>query len=64
MNILTFDIEEWFHILDNESTRSSREWASFESRIAENMPRLLDFLAERGQQATFFCLGWVCAREK
>lgn len=22
MNILTFDIEEWFHLLDNESTKT------------------------------------------
>ena len=29
MNILTFDIEEWFHILDNDSTSSENEWKNF-----------------------------------
>ena len=27
MNILTFDIEEWFHILDNDSTKTIKEWS-------------------------------------
>ena len=33
MNILTFDIEEWFHILDNNSTKTEKEWSNYESRI-------------------------------
>ncbi len=59
MNILTFDIEEWFHILDNNSTRTQREWAGYEVRIYENVDRLLTMLQEKGQKATFFCLGWI-----
>ena len=30
---LTFDIEEWFHILDNKETKSISEWNKFDSRI-------------------------------
>lgn len=26
MNILTFDVEEWFHLLDNDSTRTETQW--------------------------------------
>jgi len=62
MNVLTFDIEEWFHILDNRSTRSCSEWEKFESRIEANMPRLLDLLAGIEQKATFFCLGWIAEK--
>jgi polysaccharide deacetylase family protein (PEP-CTERM system associated) len=62
MNVLTFDIEEWFHILDNRSTRSCLQWEGFESRIEANMPRLLDFLTGQGQKATFFCLGWIAEK--
>jgi len=62
MNVLTFDIEEWFHILDNRSTRSCSEWERFESRIEANMPRLLDLLAGMEQKATFFCLGWIAEK--
>ena len=29
MNILTFDIEDWFHILDNEASKSEKQWKNF-----------------------------------
>lgn len=62
MNVLTFDIEEWFHILDNDSTRTESEWSHYERRLDANMDRIFGFLNERHLKATFFCLGWV-ARE-
>ena len=33
MNILTFDIEEWFHLLDNDSTKTEKKWGNYEFRI-------------------------------
>lgn len=62
MNILTFDIEEWFHILDNDSTRTEKEWSNYEYRLDKNMERIFELLDRKNQKATFFCLGWV-ARE-
>jgi peptidoglycan-N-acetylglucosamine deacetylase len=62
MNILTFDIEEWFHILDNDSTKTEADWAKYPSRIDENMERIFQLLSETNQQATFFCLGWVARK--
>ena len=62
MNILTFDIEEWFHILDNNSTKTEMDWAKYPSRIHENMERIFQLLEETNQQATFFCLGWVARK--
>jgi polysaccharide deacetylase family protein (PEP-CTERM system associated) len=59
MNILTFDVEEWFHILDYESTKTASEWSGYESRIRRNMERIVNILQRRGQKATFFCLGWI-----
>jgi len=59
MNILTFDIEEWFHILDNDSTKTVKEWTKYESRIHKNMERIFDLLEKHNQKATFFCLGWI-----
>jgi hypothetical protein len=44
MKILTFDIEEWFHILDNDSTKTVREWSNYETRIHSNMDRIFDCL--------------------
>ncbi|MFW5982885.1 MAG: polysaccharide deacetylase family protein [bacterium] len=59
MNILTFDIEEWFHILDNESTKTAKKWKNFEVRIHKNMERIFDILEKTNTKATFFCLGWI-----
>jgi len=59
MNILTFDVEEWFHILDNDSTKTEKEWVNYEYRLDFNMDRILNLLSKRGQKATFFCLGWI-----
>ena len=59
MNILTFDIEEWFHILDNESTKSSVQWKNYEVRIHQNRKRIFNILKHTITKATFFCLGWV-----
>ena len=59
MKILTFDIEEWFHILDHESTRDESSWNKYENRIEKNMDRIFQILANNNKNATFFCLGWV-----
>lgn len=59
MNILTFDIEEWFHILDHKSTQGESDWAKFDYRIHENCDRILNYLDETKQKASFFCLGWI-----
>lgn len=59
MNILTFDIEEWFHILDNDSTRTEKEWANFESRIHRNMETIYGILDDTKVKASFFVVGWI-----
>jgi len=62
LKILTFDIEDWFHLLDHPGTASVDAWASFESRISENVDYILDQLDMRDQIATFFILGWVAEK--
>jgi peptidoglycan-N-acetylglucosamine deacetylase len=59
MNILTFDIEEWFHILDNGSTKTINEWKQYEVRIHQNMDRIFSILEKTNTRATFFCVGWI-----
>ena len=59
MNILTFDVEEWFHLLDFDATRTEAEWGSYEVRIYENVDRILDILERTNTKATFFIIGWV-----
>jgi polysaccharide deacetylase family protein (PEP-CTERM system associated) len=59
MRILTFDIEDWFHLLDNPSTKTHTEWCNYETRIKYNVERILNILANNQIKATFFCLGWI-----
>lgn len=62
MNILTFDIEEWFHLFENSYTNDVKNWCSYESRIHKNMDRIFEFLEDNNQKATFFCVGWLAKK--
>ncbi|MFC4922179.1 MULTISPECIES: polysaccharide deacetylase family protein [Bradyrhizobium] len=56
---MTFDIEDWFHLLEHEETANEHQWSRFESRIQRNTDQILECLAEADVKATFFCLGWI-----
>ena len=58
-NILTVDVEEWFHILEVEGGYSRDDWASLESRVEANTDELLALFAASGTTGTFFVVGWV-----
>ena len=62
MNILTFDIEDWFHILDNDPSKSENDWNKFDSRIQFGLEKILNILNENDVKATFFVLGWVAKK--
>ena len=62
MNILTFDIEDWFHILDNKKTKTENEWSNFESRVHRNMEVIYELLEKNNLKATFFILGWIAEK--
>ena len=62
MKILTFDIEEWFHLLDNDSTKSEKDWSNFESRIRLGMDIIFDVVDTTNNKATFFVVGWMAEK--
>lgn len=59
MNILTFDVEEWFHLLDCDATRTEEQWKNYEVRIYDNVNRIFRLLDETNTKATFFIIGWI-----
>lgn len=59
MKILTFDIEDWFHILETYHNDNYTHWEKYEKRIHLGTNLILDLLEKYEQKATFFCLGWV-----
>lgn len=62
MKILTFDIEDWFHILDNPHTKGPSEWSKFESRLEPNMDIIFSILSDNNLKATFFVVGWIAKK--
>lgn len=58
-NVLSIDLEDWFHVLDAEASPDIRRWSQMESRIEKNTMQLLDLLRREKTLCTFFVLGWV-----
>jgi Predicted xylanase/chitin deacetylase len=59
MNILTFDIEEWFHC---DFISDSSTWINYEVRIHGATDLILETLDERKIKGTFFILGWIAEK--
>ena len=62
LNILSVDVEEWFHILDIEGLPDTDAWAKLEPRVDTNFRRMLDTFDTHGVRVTAFFLGWVAER--
>jgi polysaccharide deacetylase family protein (PEP-CTERM system associated) len=61
-NILTVDVEDYFHPTEVQRTVDPARWDSFPSRVEEATSIVLDLLDAAGVKATFFILGWVARR--
>ena len=59
MNILTFDIEEWFHC---DFISSDKNWSNYEVRIHKNTDFILGVLSKHKRKASFFILGWIAEK--
>ena len=59
MNILTFDIEDWYNC---DFNNDNLDWSNYEVRIYSNVNRILEELDQRKLKATFFCLGWLAEK--
>lgn len=56
MNILTIDLEEWFHVVFEGDPA---DWKNKESRVIKNTEFVLDELINNNIKATFFAVGWI-----
>ena len=52
MNLLTFDIEEWY--LDHQNNGPTKKHAEYDRYLVA----ILNKLDERKLKATFLCVGW------
>jgi polysaccharide deacetylase family protein (PEP-CTERM system associated) len=62
VNVMTVDVEDYFHVSNFSSLVTRESWTARESRVERNTDRLLQTFADAGVTATFFVLGWVGER--
>lgn len=61
-NLLTIDVEDYFHVSAFEAVSPPETWERCEFRVDRNTEKVLAILAEYDVRATFFVLGWVARR--
>ncbi len=59
LHALSFDIEDWFHIVDIPACDDPESWSSFPSIVERRTEQILEILDAFDTKATFFILGWI-----
>lgn len=62
IHALSFDIEDWFHMVEIESVDDPAKWDAFPSIVERETEWILETLQKRGITATFYVLGWIADR--
>jgi polysaccharide deacetylase family protein (PEP-CTERM system associated) len=62
VNVLTVDVEEYYHGVEFAAALGAEALARLPSRVVAQTERLLDLLEAHGARATFFTLGVVAQR--
>ncbi len=61
-NAFVVDVEEWFHLCDNEIEQKLGTPEKLEVRVVENTKKLIKLLKDNRCRASFFFVGWVAER--
>jgi peptidoglycan-N-acetylglucosamine deacetylase len=65
LNALSFDIEDWFHIVEVDGVDDPATWEKLSERatiVERYTDRILRICADHDTRATFFVLGWIADR--
>lgn len=62
-NVISVDVEEWFHVEAFAPHLPRTEWDQLERRARRNMEELLELFEKHRVQCTFFVLGWLAERD-
>jgi polysaccharide deacetylase family protein (PEP-CTERM system associated) len=62
INLLTIDVEDWFHTTALDQYLGISQWDNLESRVEANVRKLMEMLEAHQTRATFFILSWVAER--
>lgn len=61
-NALSIDVEDYFQVSAMAPYIARDQWDSIPCRVERNLDVILALLAESGNKATFFTLGWIAER--
>src|SRR5215813_3457622 len=61
-NVLSVDVEDYFHVEAFASHIQYEHWDSYTPRIERNVKCILELFARYGVRGTFFVLGWVAQK--
>lgn len=62
LNVLTVDVEDYYHVSSFEPYVARPDWEYLPSRVENNIMKILEILEAGKAKATFFVLGWVAER--
>jgi peptidoglycan-N-acetylglucosamine deacetylase len=62
VNALSFDIEDWFHMVEIDAVSNTDDWPKHESIVERYTQRIVETVTQAHVRATFFILGWVAER--
>ncbi len=62
INILSVDVEDYFHPTEFQISHRAGAWDTLPSRVEEATDRILEILHQHGVKSTCFILGWVAHR--
>src|SRR6056297_1538483 len=64
-HVMSFDIEDWFHIVDIPAVDDPDQWPELSKRsslVERYTDQILDACQRHGVRATCFVLGWIAER--
>jgi polysaccharide deacetylase family protein (PEP-CTERM system associated) len=61
-NALSFDIEDWFHMVEIDAVADPACWPGLESLVERYTDWIVETVSGAGVRATFFILGWIAER--
>ncbi len=62
LNALSFDIEDWFHMVEIDAVADPAGWPGLESLVERYTDWIVETVTAAGARATFFVLGWIAER--
>ncbi|MGC9044625.1 MAG: polysaccharide deacetylase family protein [Myxococcota bacterium] len=62
INALAIDVEEWFHICEEDIYRVAGDPEKLEERVRRNTEKIIELIKKYRQRASFYFVGWVAER--